>query len=87
MEIFAGEEVRYYMYDDTSQNLGPFKKLSSYSWQNEYRLIAEPLEYKLEPLILNVGDLSDITIIGSTKKLIEQIHFNSDNQIVIPGYE
>lgn len=83
---FAGEEVKYYRPDDNSQNLGPFRKINSYSWQNEYRLIAEPLEYKLKPLILNIGDLSDITIIGSTKKLIEQIHFNSDNQIVIPGY-
>lgn len=45
------------------------------------------MEFTLEPLVLNIGDISDISIIGSTKKLIEEIDFNKNNQIIIPGYD
>ena len=83
---FAGDDVLYYDYDSSTQKLGPFKKLRSYSWQNEYRLLAEPIEPTLDPLILNIGDISDITIIGSTKKLIEELHFN-EKGIFVPNYD
>lgn len=83
---FAGDDILYYNYDSHTQNLGPFKKLSSYSWQNEYRLLAEPIEPTLDPLIFNIGDISDITIIGSTKKLIEEIHFD-EKGIFVPNYD
>lgn len=82
---FAGQSVEYYQYDASTQKLGPLKKLELYKWQNEYRLIAEPIEPTLEPLILNIGDISDISIIGSTKKLIEEIRFEG-NELFVPGY-
>lgn len=82
---FAGDNVEYYQCNASTQKLGPFKKTYSYSWQNEYRIVAEPIEPTLEPLILNIGNISDISIIGSTKKLIEEIHFE-DKEIYIPGY-
>lgn len=82
---FGGGKVEYYNWDSPTQELGLLKKLNMYSWQKEYRLIAEPMEFTLEPLILNIGDISDISIIGSTKRLIEEIHFNKNKQIVVPG--
>ncbi|AGL03669.1 hypothetical protein [Desulfoscipio gibsoniae] len=82
---FAGQGVEYYQYDTSTQKLGPLKKLDLYKWQNEYRLIAEPLEHTLDPLILNIGDISDISIIGSTSRLIEEIHFEG-KELFVPGY-
>lgn len=70
---FGGGKVEYYDWDSPTQELGPLKKLNMYSWQKEYRLIAEPVEFTLEPLILNIGNISDISIIGSTKRLIEEV--------------
>lgn len=83
---FAGDDVLYYKYYSSTQKLGPFKKINSYNWQNEYRLLAEPIEPTLDPLVLNIGDISDITIMGSTKKLIEEIHFN-ENGIFVPNFD
>ena len=83
---FGGGKVEYYDWGFPTQKLGPLKKLKMYSYQKEYRLIAEPIEFTLEPLILNIGDISDISIIGLTKRLIEEIHFNKDKQIVVSGY-
>jgi hypothetical protein len=83
---FAGQCVEYYKYDAPSQKLGPFRKLESYKWQNEYRLIAEPIEPTLDPLILNIGDISDISIIGSTSRLIKEIRF-VDKEVFVPGYD
>lgn len=84
---FGAQEVSYYQYDQPTQELGPFAKSAAYSWQKEFRLIASPLEPTLKPLVLNVGDLSDISIIGSTDRLIQELKFSDNDQLIIPGFD
>lgn len=84
---FTGDRVNYYKPNCSTDNLGPFAKLDLYSWQNEFRLLAEPIDYSLEPLVLKIGDISDISIIGSTDRLINEIKFKQDRQLYIPKYE
>jgi hypothetical protein len=84
---FKGSKVEYYKFEMPTGKLGPFAKSDSYSWQNEFRLLAEPIDFSLDPLVLNIGDISDISIIGSTDRLINEIKFTQDNQLYVPGYE
>lgn len=54
--------------------MGAFRKFTSYSYQNEFRLAIEGGNG--EPITLKIGDIRDITFIGQTNNLatiIEQI--------------
>lgn len=51
--------------------LGPFRKDKKYIYQNEFRIVLE-LDRKPEPLkYFEVGDLSDIVLVGKTKYLLD----------------
>lgn len=75
---FCVGDVIYYSEPlaNKNKNLGPFHKTSNYGWQNEFRFLSEPKIYNLDPLVINIGDISDITIIGSTSLLAKDIRFN-----------
>lgn len=61
--------------------LGPFRKDKKFIYQNEFRIALE-LDRKPEPLkYFEVGDLSDIVLVGKTKYLLD-IKFE-DNTIKI----
>lgn len=61
--------VDYVDIDREYVELGTFKKRKQYQYQNEFR-IAIGLEREAEPLVLNIGDLSDIILIGNTKTIL-----------------
>jgi hypothetical protein len=65
-QAFCGDLVRYVpeTYDGP---VGPFKKRSLFSYQNEFRIVLEPGIGK--PLILDIGDIRDITAHGPISEL------------------
>lgn len=84
---FVGQEVRYYRIDEPTQEFGPFAKLDLYNWQKEYRLLAALFHLDFKSLIIKFEDISDITVMGSTQELIQQIHIDDNEQLVIPGFD
>ncbi len=51
--------------------VGPFKKFMEYKFQNEYRILIENQDEK--PLVLKIGNLSNISLIGESKDMLN--HF------------
>lgn len=54
--------VDYYENDEKTKLLGPFKKVSDFEWQNEFRFAFYEDPVSLDPTILKIGDISDIAI-------------------------
>lgn len=69
------DEMKY------SGALGPFKKRETYSWQNEWRICLDLKQKNQDAYCLNIGDISDIAIMGNTKKMVEYIRFLDDDSI------
>jgi hypothetical protein len=65
--------VRYY--DDETfhglfePNLVPFQKRKQYAHQREFRVVVHREQKVSTPLILEIGDISDITILTTTREL------------------
>lgn len=63
--------VEYVARDSHNGEMGIFKKFDSYSYQNEYRFVLSP--GLSVPYTLSLGDLSDISIIGSSSEINDHI--------------
>lgn len=63
--------VEYVPRDNHNGKMGIFKKFDTHSYQNEYRFVLSP-GFSV-PYTLSLGDLSDITIIGSSSELNDHI--------------
>lgn len=53
--------------------MGPFRKLSSFAYQSEFRIMITPGTG--QPFSLNVGDLSDIAILGRAREINTRLRF------------
>ena len=78
---FEAHFVKYYDNDEKTKLLGPFSKTTGYWWQHEFRMIFKELPMDLEPLVLEIGDISDIAKKVSVKELIET------PQMIFPKYD
>lgn len=67
----AAQPIEYYDSRSEFGKLGPFNKDINYCWQHEFRIIVEEKTPNLNPLIIDIGDISDIAICVDTKSLIE----------------
>lgn len=56
-----GDYVEYVSRKENQCKMGPLKKFNRYSYQSEYRLIAQ--HSGANPFILKIGDLSDIALV------------------------
>ena len=63
--------VNYYKDDEKTKILGAFNKREDFLWQQEYRFMFVEESFSLEPTILEIGDISDITIRVKTKDFLE----------------
>lgn len=68
--------VEYLSNEEGTRQWGPFKKTDNYEWQQEYRFALYPKEnskeFTTEASCLDVGDLTDITVIGDMHELWER---------------
>lgn len=67
--------VDYYKDDEETKILGAFNKREDFWWQQEYRFMFVEEPFSLEPTVLEIGDISDITIRIKTKDFLENITF------------
>ena len=60
-------------YDSLSEyrKLEPFNKDIHFWWQHEFRIIVEEKTSNLNPLVIEIGDISDIAVCVEAKTLIE----------------
>ena len=65
--------VDYYDDDETTKILGAFNKTADFWWQQEYRFMFVEEPFSLEPTILEIGDISDITIRIATKDFLGDV--------------
>ncbi|MBR3875152.1 MAG: hypothetical protein IKJ25_00050 [Clostridia bacterium] len=65
--------VDYYDDDETTKILGAFNKTADFWWQQEYRFMFIEEPFSLEPTILEIGDISDITIRVPTKDFLGNV--------------
>lgn len=79
--------IKYYDPMSYTGGLNVFYKRESYSWQNEWRIALKLKEKNTCPYTLNIGDLSDITIIGNTKQLLETMYLAIDEDGVKLNFE
>jgi len=73
--------VEYYNDNEFSGTLGPLRKRMKYKWQNEFRLYVELKEKHTKQYILPIGDISDITITGNSKRMVDNIRFIDKDKI------
>lgn len=68
--------VEYLSMEEGTRHWGPFKKTNNYEWQQEYRFALHPntnsKEFTTEASCLELGDLTDITVIGEANELWER---------------
>ncbi|MTI65452.1 MAG: hypothetical protein FH753_02510 [Firmicutes bacterium] len=62
-------------------SVGPFRKCDEFRWQNEFRLCINLKNKNIEPYTLDIGDISDITLIGGIKEMVEKIRFVDENKL------
>ena len=67
----SGELVKYVPKDDHHGSMGVFKKFATHQHQSEYRFVVSP--GVSEPYRLILGDISDITIIGTSKDINDHV--------------
>ena len=67
---FKGDSVRYYHNDTQTKMLSVFDKEFRFRWENEYRLIFPEQSANLDPIILNIGDISDIATLVTVEELM-----------------
>ena len=65
--------VDYYDDDETTKILGAFNKTADFCWQQEYRFMFIEEPFSLKPTILEIGDISDITIRVNTKDFLGDV--------------
>ena len=65
--------VEYVQRDNHNGKMGIFKKFVTHSYQNEYRFVLS--HGSSVPYTLSLGDISDITIIGSSNDINNHIEF------------
>lgn len=63
--------------------VGPFRKSSRYVHQKEWRLVVEKIKMDDKPFILDIGDISDISIFGRTADFKNRIERYSDGVVNI----
>lgn len=66
-----GDLVNYYDNDDKTRILGPFHKRADFWWQHEFRLVFKEVSPNLNPMIIDIGDISDIACCVKTKELLD----------------
>lgn len=66
--------VEYVEREDHEGEVGPFRKLSEFSYQSEWRVCARAR--KGGPVIVSLGDLSDISVMVPTSELVQQIRLD-----------
>jgi hypothetical protein len=77
--------VRYY--DDETfhgpfePNLIPFQKRKQYAHQREYRVVVHRQQRVSTPLILEIGDISDITLLTTTKELKIEMRLPEESDV------
>ncbi len=77
---FKGEFVRYYENDEKTKLLSVFNKTNDFEWEHEFRFIFPEKALNLEPIILQIGDISDIT----TVVIVED--FLNSPETIFPDY-
>lgn len=74
--------VEYYDNDEKTKVLGPLHKVANFWWQHEFRMIFTQGNPDLEPVTLQIGDISDIafrvdaeTLINSPNVVFNEFEF------------
>jgi len=81
--VFSQEKIRYRkIFIDGNDFWGKGYKSSKFTWQQEYRIMCKEYQPSEKPLILNIGDISDIA-----KKINIDVFLDSNNFSFIEGYE
>jgi hypothetical protein len=65
------QDLITYVERDYDGRMGPFRKFSTYSYQSEFRILLST--GRAAPVILDVGDLSDIALISPMRGLNDRI--------------
>ncbi len=65
-----GGFVEYYDNDEKNKILGPLHKTSDFWWQHEFRMIFTQATPDVEPVTLQIGDISDIAFCVEAETLI-----------------
>jgi hypothetical protein len=66
--------VEYVSRTGYNGDLGPFKKFDTYEYQSEFRIVVS--KGKGQPLLLKLGNLSDMIITGPSAELNERIRLD-----------
>ena len=61
--------VEYVNKDNYHGDMRIFRKFSVFEYQNEYRIAIKTEHKEKKPYILDIGDISDISIVGKTSEL------------------
>ena len=61
--------VEYVNKDNYHGDMGISRKFSVFEYQNEYRIAIKTEHKEKKPYILDIGDISDISIVGKTSEL------------------
>ena len=67
---FKGEFVRYYENDEKTKLLSVFNKTNDFEWEQEFRFVFPEESQNLEPIVLQIGDISDITTVVTVDEFL-----------------
>ena len=71
---FSGDGlVKYVRSSDIQQSMSILDKVDQYEWQQEYRLIFRTDDDRGDPLLLKIGDISDISSEVAMKDFINRV--------------
>ncbi len=77
---FKGEFVRYYENDEKTKLLSVFNKTNDFEWEHEFRFIFPEKAQNLDPIVLQIGDISDITTVITVED------FLNSPETIFPDY-
>lgn len=67
---FKGKFVRYYENDEKTKLLSVFNKTNDFEWEQEFRFVFLEKSQNLESLVLQIGDISDITTVVTVDEFL-----------------
>lgn len=87
--VKAGRESAFSVIEYVDRNtyhgpMGPFRKFSSFSYQNEYRMVLQGGNG--EPAVLEIGDIRDICVVGPSVEINQRL-FRMNSRDVPPPLE
>lgn len=77
---FNGDFVQYYDNDSRTKRLGVYNKTAEFEWEHEFRFIFPEREPNLDPIILDIGNITDIATIISVEEFMKR------PQLLFPDY-